>query len=587
MNAIRILTVALILLAATARAERYYLTNTDVSTQGMQDLFIFVAQNNGTPLLDLFYPTEGIAALAADFPTFSIPTFPQQSPNGVIDGEPDVQLTPDDGGGGVPQGWAAVSLLTGRAPRIPAAGQQSPVIYLPDTGVTTTHSELVGSPGVSLQPGIAIARNEETFQLVPATPDTESHGTAMASVIGGSTCGILGSLKFQAKLVPVSIYNIGVGGAPATTAWTSTATSALAEITRTHRARIASVPYVRNHASIVCFAHSTTSTNYRVGFLDMAMQNAWNAGVTVVLSAGNRNILAGRNSPGGADWGYQAQSPPNQYPPFTHDPLTTTFLRHSLFLGALPKFIVVGARTEAGLRWANSNFNNASGVVVDLLAPGANVRRASNVAPLIGSGDGTSYSAAFTSAAAAWVAYLKPWATPNQIRSALVPAAVPVPPALPPSLALPLQSSAAVTSITMSYDQWVAHYRLSAESPLAGSGGNYDADPDGDGMVNFTEYYCGLDPKFRDSEIGPRIEVNMETRVLTARLPIAAYLPADMPAPQLQSSIALLAPSWSVEPINLAPVAPLTERGDGVENVGTTTIPPGDRRFYRFHFYGP
>jgi hypothetical protein len=246
----------------------------------MQDLFIYTLFGGGTLLFDIYFPDEGVAALVVDYPTGNPPVLPAVGLNGGgnITGELDVQLSPDGGGGGGgPTSWAVPALTTGIFPAIPAAGITSPTIYLPDTGVTTAHSELA-SNALNFQPGIAAARD---YTINPAgdplspVPDTASHGTSMASVIGGQTCGILGPLLVQTKVVPVSIYDRLVNGVPDQNAWATTVLNAMLKIITDHRARIANTPYTRNHASVVCFAHSTTNTVYRIGFLDTVMPRAW------------------------------------------------------------------------------------------------------------------------------------------------------------------------------------------------------------------------------------------------------------------------------------------------------------------------
>jgi len=578
--------------AGSVRAERWLLQNDDLSFGGIQDLFIFVMFNGGTPLFDLFYPEEGFVAILADFPPGSPPALPAVGINGgTITGELDIQLGPDaGGGGGGSSSWAVASLTTGASPVSPAPGFTKPTIYLPDTGVTLTHSDLIGST-LNFLPGIAAAYDYNVDPLglpLPPTPDSASHGTAMASVIGGETCGILCPLQIQTNIVPVSIYDRLPSGNPDTNTWASTVLNAMLKIITDHRLRIAETPYTRNHASLVCFAHSTVGTAYRIGFLDTVMQRAWDAGITVVLSAGNRGILAGRVSPAAADWGYQPASGGPVYPPFTGNP-TTTFVRDSttLPIPLLPRFLVAGASSLGGTAWSSSNTNNASGKVVDLLAPGVNVLAASNGGTSLIEGNGTSYSAGFVTAASALIAYTKPWATPDQIRAALVPQSVPEPPAPPPALTLPQIASPAISGITMTYAEWIAHYTKGISSPLTGAGGDATADPDGDSIPNLIEYYCGLDPKYSDTPSGPQISMDMTTRTLTLQLPRAIYLPTGTPPPQLQTSTTLESSSWTdVTPV-LTETQPVIEIGDGTEYTGTLTIPTGDRRFYRVAYPVP
>jgi Subtilase family len=582
------------LVAARSHAAtlRYYVTTSDHSVAGFQQIQPTVLPHGGSVLFNIFYPQDDVYAAIVEFAV--APPFPLVAVvgGGVITGELDVQMAPDAGGSGGPSTWPVVALSSGITPAFSTPGQASPTLYMLDTGITTGHWDLAGTPALTFVPGIAAAYNYVTHLPIPPTPDTASHGTAMASVIGGQSAGLLGPLGINAKVVPVSIYDREA--TPTPNGWAGTAQSGILQAIEHHRNRRRTQPYLRNHASILCFPHSTASGAYRIGFLDTAMQRAWDVGITVIMSAGNRGILAGKVSPAAADWGYQPATGAAVYPPFTSEPATSSFVRASaaaLPLALSPRFLVMGAHSQAGATWASSNANNSSAAVVNLLAPGVGVPAASNTSGALVTGDGTSYATGFGTAAAAWVAYHRPWATPSEIRSALVPTAVPIAPAQPPALALPQASSAAITGITLTYAEWIAHYADAARGTLIGPLANADADPDNDGLANLAEFFSGLDPRFADAAIGPRVSIGPSaipgTLDVTVIAPRAYYLAAHT-TPVLESSSTLAGGSWSAVAIPaLLATTPLVQQGDGVEYRSKVTVPATGRMFYRLSYSAP
>lgn len=452
----------------------------------------------------------------------------------------------------------------------------NPHIYVVDTGVRNNHT-------VFDNVGTTFEINSLSPQGALPYKDYFNHGTRMAGCISGSGTGLLTKLGLGATIVSVNCYtDLGVGST-----FESNAKSAIYNCIEDHQKRIRDVPYLRNHGSVLLFAHSTmtstlnTSASGRFQDIDKAVEDAWAAGLTVVLSAGNQGgkdtnskaINAARVSPAGADWARAFGSTVERY--FSGSmPSGWYFQRGDL---AEEHLIVAGAHSKSNVRWVSSNINseiNGTFVApVDILAPGvgvtvpwAPVSNLTNINHFV-TGSGTSYSAAYTAANAAWVQTLRPWATPKQVRDHIIGASnttitssnntayqkfgVPAPQAL--------------NDIRLTYAEWIAHYAVR----FIGNTGPL-----------FVEYYCGMDPDFPDAFFGPKIDViqGAASTTITVTMPKACYLPdnGDGVTWRLERKS-----DHSMIPINpLVQSSPCVVMGDGTEHKVSTTIDtllsPGD-----------
>jgi hypothetical protein len=315
----------------------------------------------------------------------------------------------------------------------------------------------------------------------------------------------------------------------------------------------------------------------RFAALDNAVEKAWQAGMHVVLSAGNEAINAALVSPAGAAWGQIIPGPP---------PVVTRFWSGALPAGAMlfraaPEFTVAGGYDIVGgvpQLWAQTNRNAGAVTAVDGYAPGANVPCAAAVGPPFINASGTSYAAALTAAMLTWEAWMRPWATPAMGRQWLNSSMTLQPggwlkvetPVLPPA--------------GLTWAEWIEAYYPAATSTTAQR--DPAGDPDNDGTPNFVEYFAGEDPRFADEKQEPQITVEpaaVDCRI-TVRMPAAGYLP---PASQVKWTLEESTDLTLWKPIpasDLSPVSPHILHGDGAVSEATATLPAVQRRMFRIKF---
>lgn len=239
----------------------------------------------------------------------------------------------------------------------PDNGGRDVNIYVVDTGVRTTHQEFTGralpgrnfvSSGGFLFGGSV---NPDDYE------DCNGHGTHVAGTAAGSTYGV----AKQANVVPVRVLNCFGSGS----------TSAV----------IAGVDWVAGNHQKPAVANLSLG-GFTSTALDTAVANAVDAGVTMVVAAGNDNANACNGSP-----------------------------------NRVPEALTVGATTRQDQRSSFSNF----GACVDLFAPGSDITSAwyqsdTQTASL----NGTSMAAPHAAGAAALYLGANPSATPDAVNVALV-----------------------------------------------------------------------------------------------------------------------------------------------------------------------
>jgi serine protease AprX len=150
--------------------------------------------------------------------------------------------------------------------------------------------------------------------------------------------------------------------------------------------------------------------------LDQAVEAAWQAGITVVTSAGNSGPGAGTiTSPGDDPDVVTVGAVDDDATPSTSD-------------DSIPSFSSEGPTSANG--WLKPDLVAAGRSVVSLRAPGSTIDQTYPSAE-VGSanfiGSGTSFSAAITSGAAALVDQQNPTATPDQVKARLLATATPGP----------------------------------------------------------------------------------------------------------------------------------------------------------------
>jgi serine protease AprX len=235
--------------------------------------------------------------------------------------------------------------------------------------------------------------------------DSYGHGTFVAGLIAGNGSSSDGA--YQGEATGANLVSIKVAGA--------TGVTDVAKV-------IQGVAWAINNRT----AYGIKVLNMSLGEvptgptqlnpLDEAVEAAWQAGITVVTSAGNSGPGAGTiTSPGddpdvvtvGAlDDTAAAAGDGDTIPSFSGEGPTSAN-------GWLKPDLVAAGRSVISLR--------APGSTIDQSHPSAEVGAASFV------GSGTSFSAAITSGAAALVAERNPTATPDQIKARLLATATPGP----------------------------------------------------------------------------------------------------------------------------------------------------------------
>jgi subtilisin family serine protease len=240
----------------------------------------------------------------------------------------------------------------------PNSGGQDVTVYVVDTGLRSTHSDFTGrvSPGRNF-----VSSGGFLFgggSVDPAdTEDCNGHGTHVAGTAVGTTWGV----AKQANIAPVRVLGCNGSGS--------------------NSGVIAGVDWVAgNHRKPAVANLSLGGTNSTA--LDTAVRNAVNAGVTMVVAAGNDNVNACNGSP-----------------------------------NRVAEALTVGATTREDRRSSFSNY----GACVDLFAPGSDITSAwyqsdTQTASL----NGTSMAAPHAAGAAALYLAANPSASPSAVNLALV-----------------------------------------------------------------------------------------------------------------------------------------------------------------------
>lgn len=559
---------------------RYFIRSNEVSSTAYGAMYarVLVASADNDErtgiVAQLYWPKYGMSAVSAVM-------YPEQMQ--PLLGDPSLRVRPD-----VALRPASVTagpdwpLNQWTVPdEVDACVPTPPVVYLLDTGVKVDHDDFdytPAEPTLTFLPGLSFGFDYSTLPPVPIPPDTDphDHGTRVAGCLGGRTSGLLGPLGGRAQVKSIVIYDDDPGFPLASFA--SQAIQGILSAVSDHEARRAQ-PYLKNHASVLVFPHSTTAAAGRLADLDQTVELAWLSGMQVILAAGNEGAPAVEVSPAGAAWGFVDGGNPTRFF-FGAKPPTAVWFR------AADEFLTIGGYRDAGagvlaLSTA-TNLNIAGAEAIDVFAPGEAVPcpSATGVASFA-TGTGTSLATGFSAALATWSAYERPWALPSQIRSAVRAAAT-------SAFGFPKSETPALPS-ELTYRQWIDHFYPEATATPASR--DPEADPEGDGVPNFVEYHCGQDPRFADAEIQPTIALHpsVSGSTLVISMPIACHLGSPGQVQwELQTSSSLV--TWT--PLATSPptpVDPAVTQGDGRRWSATAagpSAPPG-AAWFRIRFFAP
>jgi serine protease AprX len=240
--------------------------------------------------------------------------------------------------------------------------------------------------------GVDLTKDNNPFQ------DDYGHGTFVAGLIAGD--GASSNGQYSGEAPGANLVSIKVAGASG-----STDLGTL----------ISGLQWALNNES----TYNIKVLNLSLGFqptqstvnnpLDMAVERVWNAGITVVVSAGNAGPFNGTIlSPG-------------------DDPLVITvgalddMAQTNVANDEMTDFSSVGPTSPDG--WAKPDLVTSGRSVVSLAAPGSTIYN-DYPSAIVGTsnfvGSGTSFSAAITSGAAALFLENHPGDTPNQVKAALL-----------------------------------------------------------------------------------------------------------------------------------------------------------------------
>ncbi len=431
------------------------------------------------------------------------------------------------------------------------------------TGIDQQHPAL---SGLHFEPPLSVILTGSG--TLPGDFDYHDHETRIAGCIAGRSSGLLTRLgtRQQARYRSVLFYDQPSVIGPV--AYLTDCLAAVAEILDQHDQRT-DVAYLKNHAAVVCFAHSLESPNTRVGALDIIFEQLWEAGIFTSISAGNDAIAAAAISPAGSgEWiSYHVDGTPtspvsntNLWPPTGSTTYTTYDLPtpSTTMVGFQADFMASDYHIKSGAQncgpiiglWHNSNQNTSNplglgtptgNTGVDLIAPGENInfpsteiQATSTAIPDVvingtgylvergyRTGSGSSYSAAFTAALATRILQLRPWASPSQIREVILNSTTPA--NSYQSLTIPNFNN--LPAMALSYARWIARYNQIADAgPFPTGLGTKMDDPDQDGVVNLVEYFCGMDPRIKDDQHAPTLRVNQNFSQLTVKMQLAEYL---------------------------------------------------------------
>jgi subtilisin family serine protease len=235
----------------------------------------------------------------------------------------------------------------------PLNGGNGVTVYVVDTGIYRANTQFAG---VTVAAGYNFVTTENPVRPASDTSDCDGQGTAVASLIAGTTFGAAKGVT----IVPLRVLDCTGGG------WETDLLPALDYIVANHPAGTPAVVDIGLGIQGAVLAD-----------LDAAVQSVINAGITVVVAADFRDVDACLSSP-----------------------------------GDVPNAITVAASASGNAQATGTSW----GSCIDLYAPGQDVSIADIVTPTSTAiGSGTAYSAALVTGVAAQILHTNPAWTPAQV----------------------------------------------------------------------------------------------------------------------------------------------------------------------------
>jgi hypothetical protein len=340
------------------------------------------------------------------------------------------------------QQWPYQTELSKFWDRIQNGGLQAPTVAIVDSGVDTTRADFGGR----------VVKQVTMTSLVPNAPgDGRGHGTFVAGVLAGGAAGYAGGAP-NAKIVSLDVMDDNG------MAMTSDVIAAADWIYRNKDAygiRIANFSL-----------HNSVANSFMYDPLDKAVEKLWFSGVVVVASAGNYGTPTGASG--------VLYAPGN-------DPFVIT-------AGAADIEGTIGSSDDTAAPWSAYGYTLDGFMKPDVGAPGRYIvgavpalstltaeRPTSVTSPGYMQLSGTSFSAPVVAAGAAYVLARNPSLTPDQVKGALMAAAVAPPNAVAGSLGVGEIKTDRAAALTSQPNPNLALNKFVVSDPAGGSGRVFDA----------------------------------------------------------------------------------------------------------------
>src|SRR6266508_3133032 len=340
------------------------------------------------------------------------------------------------------QQWPYQSELSKFWDAIQTSGVQAPTVAIVDSGIDASRVDFGGR----------VVKQVTMTSLVPnSAGDGRGHGTFVAGVLGGSAAGYAGGAA-NAKIVSLDVMD---DKGMAMTSDVIAAADWIYQNKDAYGIRVANFSL-----------HNSVANSFMYDPLDKAVERLWFSGVVVVAAAGNYGTGTG---PSGVLY-----SPGN-------DPFVIT-------AGAADIEGTMATSDDTAAPWSAYGYTVDGFMKPDVGAPGRYIvgpvpptstlvaeRPASVVAPGYMQLSGTSFAAPVVAAAAAYVLALHPSYTPDQVKGALMLAAVAPPSAAPNSLGVGEIKAARAAAVTAPPNPNLALDTFVISEPAGGSGRVFDA----------------------------------------------------------------------------------------------------------------